>query len=134
MGLDNGILVKHVTNSKAIAILAKWRDHWYEDTPVYEICYWRKCWNVRQAILDICEQDSPNDWQYALNISEVCEIKGYLESLNEKIWDSESLYGGSIWTWEEHEPHNQTHIEALTDLIEAMQYDPDMVVYFYDSY
>lgn len=134
MGLDNGIMVKNVTNPKSIDILAKWQDPFYEDEVVYEICYWRKCWNVRGAILDICHENSPNDWERVLNISEVCEIKGYLESLNEKIWDSDSLYGGSIWTWEEHEPHNQTHIEALTDLIEAMQYDSGMRVYFYDSY
>lgn len=134
MGLDNGIMAENVTHPKAIDILAKWQDQWYRDRTVYEICYWRKCWNVREAILDICGENSPNDWKYALDISEVCAIRGYLESLNEKIWDSESLYGGSIWTWEEHEPQNQKHIEALTDLIEAMQYDPDMRVYFYDSY
>ena len=134
MGLDNGIMVKNVTHPKAIAILAKWQDPWYKNEVVYEICYWRKCWNVREAILDICQESSPNDWERKLSIEEVYEIKGYLESLNEKVWDSDSLYGGSIWTWEEHESQNQKHIEALTDLIEAMQYDPDMVVYFYDSY
>lgn len=134
MGLDNGIMVKNVTNPKAIDILAKWEDHFYEDEVRYEICYWRKCQNVRGVILDICCENSPNDWKHELDISEVREIKGYLESLDEQIWSSESLYGGSIWTWEEYEPHNQKHIEALTDLIEAMQYDPDMRVYFYDSY
>lgn len=134
MGLDNGIMAENVTHPKAIDILAKWHYPRYNRENVYEICYWRKCWNVREAILDICCERSPNDWERDLDISEVCAIRGYLESLNEKIWDSESLYGGSIWEWEEHEPQNQMHIEALTDLIEAMQYDPDMRVYFYDSY
>ena len=134
MGLDNGIMVENVTNPKAIDILAKWQDPWNKDEVTYEICYWRKCYNIRTAILDICCEKSPGDGEYDLDISEVCAIKGYLESLNEKIWDNKSLYRGSIWTWEEHEPQNQKHIEALTDLIEAMKYDSGMRVYFYDSY
>ena len=27
----------------------------------FEVCYWRKCWNIRGAIIDILEMDINND-------------------------------------------------------------------------
>ena len=52
MGLDNGIIVKN----KYKELLEElgpdnWGKYKSKDDDDYDLCYWRKCWGIRNAII-----------------------------------------------------------------------------------
>lgn len=134
MGLDNGISVKRTEFTNALSWFKSLEDDWdREHRYDFEVCYWRKCWNVRSIILDICEEDSPNDYRFELTLEHLIQIRDALKRFNAKSWDDS--YSGSIWTWKEHKPSNRRHISRLNKLIKLKKEYGDLIeVYFYDSY
>jgi hypothetical protein len=130
MGLDNGISVARNDYSNKIKALKKFEESWDKEHKYpFEICYWRKCWNVRKNILNIlnsCE----DDYYYTLSIEDIKEIIKTLKSYNLKTWE----WTDSIWTWPEHKKINRKHIKNLKKLIKLMKKYPLLEVYFYDSY
>lgn len=129
MGLDNGIYVKRNEYSEIIPVLAQFDDYGNCD---FDICYWRKCYNVRSDILDILDYGEAN-YITRLTIDDIYNILDILKNYNRKTW----VYGGwtgSIWTWDEHKARNKTHIKNLKLLIKLMKKYPDLEVYFFDSY
>ena len=133
MGLDNGIEVKRTEYSVSIPWIAKHAFDWDKEKRYdFQICYWRKCWNIRTIILCTCNINSDNDCRYLLSVDDLINIRKELKKLNEKEWNSQ---GGSIWTWEEHAPINKKHIRELAKLIQLKRKHKDKLeIYFYDSY
>jgi hypothetical protein len=130
MGLDNGINIKR-TDRIAKYFNEKLYPHFYyvNDCDI-EIAYWRKCWNIRNAILDILDVTEDNDSHTEISIPQMKEIIKFLKSLNENNWEEN---GYSIWTWEESKKHIKFQIKKLKRLIKLMK-RYDIEVYFYDSW
>lgn len=131
MGLDNGIIVTYTEFTKSIPWLRKFIISPNIDD--YEICYWRKCWNVRNVILRILSQKGHgNDISNELSIKDITKIIHALKSFNYHNWDDN---GSSIWTWEEQKPHIKKQIKNLKKLVRLKRkHNEEIRVYFYDSY
>ena len=130
MGLDNGIIIKK--NDKTACIDSKLCVLFDELThsDEYEVCYWRKCWNIRNEILYIINHRYDEEYEFSLDVEDVEQIVEFLSSLDADTWTDS---GPSIWDWDETEEHIQQDIENLNVLIELMQ-EYDLDVKFYDSY
>ena len=113
MGLDNGIIVKNKNDTKE------------------EICYWRRCWNIRNKIFEIIEKHSDEEYKYFLSLDNVVDIYYMLKNLNKKNWFDD---GSSIWDWEDIKKSIKGNIKALNKLIKRMKKEPELEVIFYDSY
>ena len=95
----------------------------------FEICYWRKCWNIRSLIFG-CIGSCDNDGEVPIKREDIPKIIDILKSLNSKNWEDE---GGSIWTYEEQKPHIKQQIKDLKKVYRLMG-KHNLDVYFYDSY
>ena len=132
MGLDNGICVKR--NEKAMKTYNKlkhFESDWdKEHQDDFEVAYWRKCWNVRH-IIAMCLDNFEDNGYTPIQREDLPKIISELQSFNAKNWNEDSW--GSIWEWDEQEPHMKRYIKSLKYLYRLMgKYDLD--VYFYDSY
>lgn len=130
MGLDNGVVI--VKNDKTSAIEDKLSALFDEYTygQEYDVCTWRKCWNIRNEILYIINHRFDEEYEFCLDVEDVEQIIEFLSSLNADTWTDS---GSSIWDWDEMEEHIQQDIENLNVLVELMQ-EYDLDVKFYDSY
>ena len=133
MGLDNGIEIVRNEYSNNIKKLNKFTARYdkYLQHP-FEVCYWRKCWNVRADILNLLMNADGDMYQAKLEIDDIKAIRKLLKSYNSKKWS----YGwqGAYWKWHEHKRINRKHIRNLKKLIKVMKQYPELDVYFYDSY
>ena len=116
MGLDNGIIIKNKN-----------------DTKKEEICYWRKCWNIRRLIFDCITPDNKEEWcsEFRLSLNDLMDIYYALKSLNKENWNDN---GGSIWEWEEIKKGLKNDIKEINKLIKRMKRQPNLEIIFYDSY
>lgn len=112
MGLDNGIIIKNKDGSEE------------------EICYWRKCWNVRAEIFDIIGHEC-EVYEYPLSLDNVVDVYYRLKTFNRRNWTENEH---SIWSWNEAKRGIKEDIHQLKKLIKRMKKEPDIEVYFYDSY
>ena len=135
MGLDNGIQIKRNTSTNSIPELKQFElaydnKHQFD----FEICYWRKCYNIRNMIMDVVESARDNDNSDILTTTDIEKIIRGLQSFNSANWQEN---GGSIWDWDDEEyPYSekiQRDIENLKNLQTLME-RYDLEVYFYDSY
>ena len=134
MGLDNGINIVRNDYSNKIKALKRFTSPYDKDkTYPFEVCYWRKCWNVRSNIFDIIGVENAYQYQFALDVPMIEEIISVLKSYNAKTWEYGG-WNGSIWEWSEHKKFNRRHIRKLKRLVKIMKKYPDLKVYFYDSY
>lgn len=131
MGLDNGIRVKRTEYTEAIPELKVYEDEFdlkYKSD--FELCYWRKCWNIRNEILSYIGKRFSDEYQFPISIEDIDPIIQILQSYNKDNWiDS----GGCIWEYDEMRPRLMEQIDALKQLKKLMQ-KYDLEVYFYDSY
>ena len=135
MGLDNGIQIKRNTSTNSIPELKQFElaydnKHQFD----FEVCYWRKCYNIRNMIMDVVESARDNDNSDILTTTDIEKIIRGLQSFNSANWQEN---GGSIWDWDDEEyPYSekiQRDIENLKNLQTLME-KYDLEVYFYDSY
>ena len=135
MGLDNSIQIKRNTSTNSIPELKQFElaydnKHQFD----FEICYWRKCYNIRNMIMDVVESGRDNDNSDILTTTDIEKIIHGLQSFNSANWQEN---GGSIWDWDDEEyPYSekiQRDIENLKNLQTLME-KYDLEVYFYDSY
>ena len=135
MGLDNSIMIKRNEYSNKIQNVLKpfVMDFDIENKWNFEVCYWRKCWNIRDGIANVIEGICDND-STRLNIDNIKDIISLLKKYNKKNWEVGGGWSGSIWTWEEHKKSNKKHIKNLKLLYRLMKKYPELEVYFYDSY
>ena len=135
MGLDNSIEVKCTEYTNNIPELQQFNVVWDKNHEYdFEICYWRKCHNIRSMIFDMVKGVHDNDLSDPLNTEDIDNIIKGLQSFNAGNWQEN---GGSIWNWNDEEyPYSekiQMDIERLKILRELMD-RYDLEVYFLDSY
>lgn len=130
MGLDNGIVIKANKEIKA----PFWIHLEYFDSMQHnhaEICYWRKCWGIRNLIIDKLIDDKEDSGEYELSITDVNNIRRVLAYFNSaKKWERDS---DSIWEWKE---IRFTLLRQRVRLLWLTRYmkKNNVKVYFYDSY
>lgn len=96
-----------------------------------ELCYWRKCWNIRYCFISNI-QENVDDYYYLITIDNLPNIIKDLECLlNKNKWQKN---GGSIWLYEEYADALFFDILNLKKLYKYMSENPDVYAYFYDSY
>lgn len=131
MGLDNGIILRKVNpDTLSINKLTK-LDKTYSDNPDTEVCYWRKCWGIRNAIVDKFHFDREGG-EHKLDAEDIpVIIKILFDFYGKEEWEEEA---DSIWEWDEFKDNLRQQILNLTWLYDYMLANPDVEVYFYDSY
>ena len=130
MGLDNGIEL-----DRSISVVPSYIkvDEFDGSRNFTEICYWRKCWGIRNEILCLF-LGHDNDYDYCLELTtfHVRSIRRIIRSfMNQKKWEEDGL---SIWSYSEIRPRLTQHWKALWWLEKYMRENPDAKAYFYDSY
>ena len=135
MGLDNGFRVMSDKRKITREDLPKGIDYPFEDDYdfVPEIVYWRKCWGLRDAVLDIISEHDSEGYCYQINTpKEIFNIVYTIFSfMNEVDWE---MKGRSIWTYDEIRPRLERDIINLILIIPFMRDNPDVYLEFYDSY
>lgn len=137
MGLDNGIVMKKVKREDVLKFPAfvkyeMWDNmqHNAEFVDV-EIAYWRKCWGIRQAVIDAFHLDE-DDADFDIEAEDIPALSRALYPfLSKEYWDENS---DSIWTFDE---QIDKMIQILINLKWLQTYlakYPDTEVKFYDSY
>ena len=136
MGLENGIVLKTknsiIEKPSWVKFIGNPAEH-DDGSLEYDICYWRKCWNIREAIFNILEDDDRREWEFELSLNQVVAIRDRLCRFLTEGEDWEEL-GDSIWSFEEMIPVLTEDILNLSWLIGYMKKDVHAIVYFYDSY
>ena len=131
MGLDNGICVRRTEQTEKIRELQRFNQSYDKEHEFdFEVVYYRKCWNVRNAILSYLGKRWADGWKFTLSIDDIDGIIEVLKSFNADNWCDG---GGSIWEWDEMKPRLRQHIKDLRRLKKIMK-KHDIEVYFYDSY
>ena len=140
MGLDNGLVLytkepievpKEIEKLITIATHEEW-DYSRE----YELLYFRKCWNVRNAVGRALDAGLEYCAKSGLTIDDVKSIWWVINQLNSK----HSWEGGSIWSYEEIKDRLDNSLLILEWLIHFMREhyyigaSADYIVEFYDSY
>lgn len=133
MGLDNSIILKK--NSTVLPFWLK-KQFKYEPSENLEICYWRKCWGIRNTILAMDFENEQeiriNDGVYYLTAKDIHTIRAILRYFSHgRIWEGE---GDSIWSWKEFRRTLRRQRRALWWLEGYLRKNPEAVCYFYDSY
>lgn len=135
MGLDNGIVLKAKSSRGINYLVENHSFYFYNDD---NIGYWRKCWNIRRAVLNAFEdKDYDGDGGY-IDLTSVEDLVNMAETLkyflNEENWDRDD----SIWDWYIILPSIAEAIKKLRYLIEDIENGDisidDLKIYFYDSY
>lgn len=135
MGLDNGIQIKRNTSTNSIPELKQFElaydnKHQFD----FEICYWRKCYNIRNMIMDVVESARDNDNSDILTTTDIEKIIHGLQSFNSANWQEND---GSIWDWDDEEyPYSEKIQRDIGNLknLQTLMEKYDLEVYFYDSY
>lgn len=137
MGLDNGIYIKKFKRDelkkvpKHVNIISQYNSEKDPDSVDLELCYWRKCWGIRQAIAEIIHTDENNLADGVIAQEDIPEIiHSLIEFLDEEYWN---LYADSIWEYKEMKGALIAQIINLTWLYSYME-NHDIEVEFYDSY
>ena len=102
-----------------------------------EIIYWRKNWNLRNAILNsnAVNSISTNEYEFSIDTpAQVFElIKIIVSFMNKDTWEDDE-YGSTIWDYDEILPILQRDIINLAIIASFMKNNPDIYLIFYDSY
>lgn len=140
MGLDNGITIKKTNKTERIG-LDRFYNLEYDGSDSLEVCYWRKCWGLRNDIINYLSQvygTSTEEYEWTLDRADIFNIIEIIKSWrNKKKWNAE---GESIWTYKEMKEHLIKDIENLTYLYAKMEshyhdfLEDEIKVVFYDSY
>ena len=135
MGLDNGINIKRTPETNQIEELKVFNQDWDKNQKYnFEVCYWRKCWNIRNDIF--CLGIGYDESYHTLTKEDIDNIIKLLQSYNEDNWTEN---GSCIWEWTSDEEgwsyseHIKNDIESL-QLLRQLMDKYELEVYFYDSY
>ena len=133
MGLDNGVyMITNVTIPESLRENVDWMDFYCEKNEetgeieyIYELCYWRKCWGIRDRILNsLVDFDGvahDEVWKYYTSDMKFLDImtEANYHFLNPENWDDHT---SQIWEWHEYAPQltrNMIGIEWAKELIKA---------------
>lgn len=140
MGLDNGIILKTkkeinlnvedgdfdaVPSCVHIEELEKSEDGFYQ----YDVCYWRKCWGLRNTIVEILEMDE-HLYEKDVNLKNLSLISDAIYYILKEpdCWES------SVWDIDEMTSHLAQDIININWLIKYLKNNNHAYCYFYDSY
>lgn len=128
MGLDNGIILRDV-NPKELVVNKLINLDNLEDTSA-EICYWRKCWGIRNAIVEKLHFNDNEESK--LDVEDIpVIIKILFDFYGQTEWEEDA---DSIWEWDEFKDTLRQQIFNLIWLYDYMLAHSDAEVIFYDSY
>lgn len=133
MGLDNGIYVKSNRREITRDILPESLVYPFDGNDV-EIAYWRKCWGLRNNILNVlgtrfAEDNYESEIDTIEKVQDVMDVIYYF--MDKEHWESE---GDSIWEYENSIRGLRDDYMNLVIMIEFMKDNPDVYLVFYDSY
>lgn len=134
LGLDNGIYVKSnkrkITRETLPNVIKYPFDEDYDGE--VEIAYWRKCWGIRNEIINTFN-DGKDDCKFTIDTPEQVSdlIKLVASWLDEKKWNEEA---DSIWEYDEIKDTLVTNVVNLSIVYLYMVSKPDVYLEFYDSY
>lgn len=130
IGLDNGIIMRPVGYKQGREReIAKGFGKPYPRAVHYEVCYWRKCWNIRSIIMEAIGMDD-DEYCKKLDVYDIDRIIAALSKVDKTNWADE---GTSIWTWNEYQPCHRRYLRNLRRLRRLME-KYNLYVEFYDSY
>ena len=129
MGLDNGIIIKDYPEARhktfAMNKLFNASSPYLIEEGKCEVLYWRRQWTYRTRIVNTLSKKYPNaEGMYILTLEDVDIIISILE---EMVRDKEKPDNFFRFNFRE----NLKNVKALKHF---MQFNPDIEVYFYDSY
>ena len=130
MGLDTGVYVKKTGIETIDKQLKRIAYYVYDDS--VEIAYWRKCWNVREAIGRALGTFYDNG-QTNLDLCDINAIIKEMSKCNKHNW-LHNGWDGSIWEWKEIKKHHRANIRRLRGLAKLKKKYPIIDVIYYDSY
>ena len=138
MGLDNGIIIKSnrrqlTRDDLPTGIVYPFNE---DDSSIgIEIVYWRKCWGIRNEIMNTFGWRFADDDQYQFEIDTPEQVFKLIEIiaswLDKKRWDEE---GNSIWEYDTMRSTLIANIVNLSMIYIYMFSNPDIYLEFYDSY
>ena len=138
MGLDNGLIIKTKKKIDEDSMPDYVELSGYSSTPdgkswEYEICYWRKCWNVRKMIMEILDVPEPGCSVYDVTPKQLVQIRdGIYHFLTDgEQWDES---GESIWDFKDMIPTLAQNIVDITWALDYLKEHPYAYMRFYDSY
>ena len=141
MGLDNGItlitrqkLTEHDIPPYIHIDIDDWEDEHDNRGYHYEICYWRKCWNIRSIVFDINDNAIDNgifelDMKHVYQLEQ--KITEYIVDIQK--WQDDYEGGRTIWDADDMLPHLAQDVVNLQWLENYMK-KHRAIVEFYDSY
>lgn len=127
MGLDNGVVLK--TNLEVDCPHKSW--DWRTDHQEHDLCYWRKFWGFRNAVVTEFHQ-TEECADIPLNAEKVGKLRCILEEFLDREFYEDNA--DSIWDYEEYLIHNIECCENLAWLQNFLEEHPDEKCCFYDSY
>ena len=140
MGLDNGITLRSKSQISfpmgvvpSHTFITREDDPWYE----YDLCYWRKCWNIRGEIADEFGDEFVDCGDTDLTPKGILAIRDRLYNMliHPSRWNADDDIEGSIWEYDEIQDTLVRDIINLTWAAEALEKgEITGYVYFYDSY
>lgn len=130
MGLDNGICIKNRRRESLSLWPFKYPFESDFDEDV-EICYWRKCWGLREIILLDILHTNDEGGEYPLTTYQVKRIKTAIRRYIKQPdwWESRSF-----WAFDELKLILREDLWNLWWLRWWMLFHPKEIVYFYDSF
>ena len=136
MGLDNGIRVKNLPKEYYECFTDI--DNSTPKNGEVEICYWRKCYNIRDIFLStfkVIKNGKITNWEgdgtFKIESEDIpVIIRKFMDLLYPENWDEDK----SIWTYDEIRDSLLTDIFNLKMLYVCMKKNPNIEAYFYDSY
>lgn len=136
MGLDNGIIIPKTDKTKLFGLDDYFKTE-YESSNNLEVLYWRKCWGIRNDVVNyLCDvYGTDRDcYSWILDDTDIKEIISIIKSWqNKKKWNMDG--GSPIWTYKEVKDMLRDDIVDLTYLLAKMEdYKNAFKVEFYDSY
>lgn len=97
----------------------------------FEVVYYRKCWGLRNDVLNLIGKRWSEGWKFNLSKDDVENIIELLGSYNEETWED------SIWEWDDEEwPYSEKIKQDIENLklLRSLMDKYELEVYFYDSY
>lgn len=157
MGLDNGIDIKfrkleEDISSKIFKNITKRLVSFDNDKKdVYDLLYWRKCYNIRELFMDFCNENEINfqngDITY-LTLDETIRFidcllkhhnkKWWKDSADHEVFPARFILSKSIWEWEDIKKNYKLRYKKALKFLKYLKKSKLLgnyyTIYFYDSY
>ena len=131
MGLDNGIMIRKMPENRIAEIPNFLNMEIYGNNDV-EIAYWRKCWGIRNDIINKLHLPIEGEGSFKLDKEDISAIiKILTKYFSREYWEENA---DSIWKYEEYFDNMLNIMLNLKWLESYMALNSNIEVEFYDSY